>query len=168
MFVEKNPDLDLTGLTFQDYERIFHNSVQQYESVMSMNTPDLSEFRDTGGKMITWHGIDDLLIYVNGSRQYSEAVQALDPGVRDYHRCFEAPGVMHYLHDKGFFPNSSFAALVDWVEKGVEPEALEGIRSSVDEGDKSKRPVCNYPLVARYVGGDPSKSEWFDCAKSFV
>ena len=49
---------------------------------MSANDPDLSAFRNAGGKMIMWHGLDDQLIMPNGSSAYYEAVERTDPTVR--------------------------------------------------------------------------------------
>ena len=57
LFIEKDPSFNQLNLTHEAYDSIFHASIQQYESIISTNDPDLSAFRDNDGKMITWHGL---------------------------------------------------------------------------------------------------------------
>jgi hypothetical protein len=66
-------------MSFEDFETIFHQPNQQYQSILSTNDPDLSAFRAAGGKMITWHGPADNLIFPNGTVQYYEQVTAVGP-----------------------------------------------------------------------------------------
>lgn len=44
---------------------------------MNSNHPDLSEFRDRGGKMITWHGLADNIILPNGTLNHRQRVEEL-------------------------------------------------------------------------------------------
>lgn len=57
-FVQKDPEWNYTLINSVDeYARLFHASVQQYDSIVGTSDPDLSEFRDAGGKVITYHGL---------------------------------------------------------------------------------------------------------------
>ncbi|EXJ78548.1 hypothetical protein A1O1_08949 [Capronia coronata CBS 617.96] len=108
--------------------------------------------------------------------------------VTDYYRLFLAPGVQHCGYGPGALPINVMERLRDWVEYGVAPDVLEGEsfpdhtrypgtdgetvdisgNQFVDDKKKFTRPVCMYPLVARYVGhGDPRRAENFECAESF-
>lgn len=56
MFVEKNKTFDYNTISRRDFDRIFHASVAQYTSMLGTNDPDLSAFRDAGGKLMVFHG----------------------------------------------------------------------------------------------------------------
>lgn len=56
MFVEKNKTFDYNTISRRDFDRIFHASVVQYTSMLGTNDPDLSAFRDAGGKLMIFHG----------------------------------------------------------------------------------------------------------------
>ncbi len=56
-FILKNPDADISNITSSDLYSLYHSSVQQYESVMGTNDPDLSAFRDRGGRLLGYHGL---------------------------------------------------------------------------------------------------------------
>lgn len=83
--------------------------------------PDLSEFRDVGGKIITWHGLADPLIFPNSAANYYDHVKRLYPGVSNYFGYFEVPGVEHCEGGVGPVPTPSLDSLVAWVENGSPP-----------------------------------------------
>lgn len=56
LFVKKDPSYDISNITRHEYEGLFHAAVQEYTSIIGTNYPDLSEFRNSGGKMIAYHG----------------------------------------------------------------------------------------------------------------
>lgn len=59
-------------------------------------------------------------------------------------------------------------SLVKWVEEGVVPETLEAATMPTGKDEApAYRPLCLYPLVAAYVGGDTSDAASFECAESF-
>ncbi|CAD6448972.1 25ac14c8-bfcb-417a-937f-432641856187-CDS [Sclerotinia trifoliorum] len=163
LFIEKNATFPLQNITHQQFERIFHASIQQFTSIIGTSDADLSEFRDAGGKLISWHGLADQLIFPNGTSTYYEEVQELDENVRDYYRYFEAPGVGHCAGGNGPFPYEAFDALVSWVEKGEAPEVLKAKSLPGVNGTVIERNLCLYPLVSKYVGGDPMVASSFKC-----
>ncbi|KAG3184780.1 hypothetical protein PC129_g25292, partial [Phytophthora cactorum] len=55
-FVEKNKSFDYKTVSRRDFDRIFHESVAQYASIIGTSDPDLSAFRDAGGKLLVFHG----------------------------------------------------------------------------------------------------------------
>ncbi|KAL4958845.1 Tannase/feruloyl esterase [Aspergillus stella-maris] len=140
----------LINLTHAEYDTILRQSVSQFESILSANDPDLTDLRNAGGKMLTWHGLSDQLIPPNGTYNYYDRVLENDPSAGDYYRFFPAPGVQHCDGGKGIFPRNMLDVLVDWVENGVVPER-------VDVSDGERRGVlCPYPkqLVKAEGGSD--------------
>lgn len=57
LFVAKDPNNDLSNLTHAEFDSLVHASGQIYRSTISTDDPDLSRFRDAGGKLVTFHGL---------------------------------------------------------------------------------------------------------------
>ena len=98
---------------------------------------------------------------INYYRQMAERYQSRNDrtgfeGVQSFYRLFHAPGVGHCgapifsLGTTGPWPTNGadFAALVDWVEKGIAPSQVIG-HSSLPA---LSRPLCPYPQTAKYKG----------------
>ena len=186
LFLFKQPKdlVNLSAVTHQQYADLFQQSRQEYESFLGSRDPDLSAFARDGGKMITWHGLADQLIFPNGSRNYYESVlkhfeqhdvryhstkslqreedaQKSLKDVTDFYRYYEAPSVAHCMGGSGPYPGSmidvggAFEQLVSWVEEGVRPDVLDAM-SDDREGGRLTRPICMWPKVAKYSG----KGDW--------
>lgn len=168
VFIAKDATFNIRDLTRRDYDRIFRQSVNQYASIIGTESPDLTDMKLAGTKMISWHGMQDQLIPVNGTVDYYKRAVGFDPGVADYYRLFLAPGVEHCGGGPGFDPsNAVFATLRAWVENGTVPERLEAIAAAVGgSNDSSTRTgyLCPYPKVFTYIGGDANSASSFDCA----
>ncbi|TKA64788.1 hypothetical protein B0A55_08971 [Friedmanniomyces simplex] len=166
--VMRGQEIDLSDMDEEAFWNTLRRSVSEFASVISTNDPDLSEFKAAGGKMITWHGLADQLIPVNGTSDYYEKVLALDPEARSFFRYFEAPGVQHCMGGPGAAPDTVLDTIIKWVEQGIAPETLDAATVPADKAEAAKhRPLCPYPLVAAYVGGDLAESGSFECAESF-
>ncbi|KAF4462892.1 tannase precursor [Fusarium albosuccineum] len=164
-FVLQNSSANLQGMTHSEYSRLFRQSVNRFASVIGTADADLTDFKNAGGKLISWHGTADQLIPFNGSVDYYERVLAGDPKATDYYRFFEAPGVEHCSGGKGWYPGSAFDALVKWVEGGVAPETLYAKSIDTDGSAAKTRDarLCLYPKQLTYVDGDPSLASSFTC-----
>lgn len=57
LFVQKDPAFSVSNMTHTEFDRLFHASVQQFTSIIGTNDANLAEFRDAGGKMLTYHGL---------------------------------------------------------------------------------------------------------------
>lgn len=164
--LKEDPDFDLTTLTREDFVRLFSHSVIRYDPVLASNNPDLSRFRDRGGKILMVHGSADELIPIKGTRRYHDSVARFDTchNVSDYYRYFEAPGMAHCFGGNAPQPNDAWTAMVKWVEHGQAPEQLVASWS-----DGGSRPLCQYPLVARYSGmGDWKDYNNYYCAETHL
>lgn len=168
-FVAKDPDLDIGNLSNEEYFRILHLSRNEFRSILGTSDPDLSPFKARGGKMITWHGLADQLIFPNGSVDYYQRVSEEVSDVQDFYRFFEAPGVAHCSGGAGAQPVGELEALVQWVEHGVAPETLAATNVTLNGAKPGpgeslpKRKICAWPKEQKYSGGDPLVAESFDC-----
>ncbi|KAK1141526.1 hypothetical protein N8T08_008938 [Aspergillus melleus] len=161
-FVLQDPSIDLTQLDHHDLDTIFASSKARYNAIIGTDNPDLSAFKFTGGKMITWHGLADPLIFPKGTEHYYRQAEALDPALRDFYRFFPAPGVNHCRGGDGPIPVDPLSAVVEWVEQGVAPESIAAKAS-----DGRRRNLCPWPLVSVYKGGDAMDAENYACEESF-
>ncbi|KAF2137061.1 uncharacterized protein K452DRAFT_291853 [Aplosporella prunicola CBS 121167] len=126
-FVLRDPSSQPLNLTRNDLAPLIRASNNVYASVISAADPDLTDFKAAGGKLLSWHGMDDQLIPVRGSEVYYRDVLERDAGAAAYFRLFEVPGVWHCHGGKGPLPLEAFDRLVGWVERGEVPEVLRGV-----------------------------------------
>ena len=164
-FLTQDPKLDGNTLTPASFERLWEQSLDQYGSVFATDNPDLTAFRDRGGKAILWHGWADQLITAEGSVDYYTRVQQQMGGPKktaEFIRLFMAPGVAHCGGGAGPTPGGQLEALMTWVEDNKAPESLLATRPA-QNGPARTRPVCAYPLVAKYKGSGST-----DDAANFV
>jgi hypothetical protein len=56
-FAMKDPDFDYENLTLEQFYDILRDSRDEYAPYVGSDNPDLSAFRQRGGKMITYHGL---------------------------------------------------------------------------------------------------------------
>jgi Tannase and feruloyl esterase len=168
-FLEENAEYNTSSITYDKFNQLFAQANEEYNSVIGINDPDLSAFRDAGGKMITWHGMADNLVSSEGTIKYYQEVentvgQDVTP---DFYRLFLAPGAGHCYSQNGPIPTDVLAPLVDWVESGVAPETLAAQLVGPGNVDVTSN-ICLYPLVQRYDGeGDPNSASSYTCATSF-
>jgi len=167
----QDPSWDWQTMTYEHYLLLFQQSVLQYQAVIATDDPDLSGFRDAGGKVVFWHGAADPLIFFRGSVDYYERLVAATGGAKQtdkFARFFVAPGVGHCGGGQGAAPTDALDAVVRWVEQGRAPAHLSGQRTDSAGNVVLTRPVCQYPLVARYKGhGDTMDAKNFICANGF-
>ncbi|KAF7939337.1 uncharacterized protein EAE97_007417 [Botrytis byssoidea] len=163
-FVVNNASFSLDNVTQQEFARLIHSSVQQYASIIGTADPDLSAFKETGGKILPWHGLSDQLIPSLGTEKYYGEVEQRDENVRDFYRLFEAPGVQHCSGGNSPYPVDLMGALVQWVEQGVAPDVLAARTTPTGNTTVIERNLCPYPLVQKYVGGDSNVASSFVCS----
>ncbi len=167
-FLNQNPQWDWTGLTAASYEHFVDQSVEEFSTVFATDNPDLSAFRDRGGKIVLWHGWADDMIPTEGSIDYYQRVQRQMGGAEktaEFARLFLAPGVGHCSGGPGPQPAGQFDAVVRWVEEGKAPEVLNAVRRDLAGAVVRSRPLCQFPLAAKYKGtGSTDDAANFVCA----
>ncbi|KAK1711820.1 Tannase/feruloyl esterase [Colletotrichum lupini] len=144
LFVARDPNFDLSHVSQAEFDWMAHQGRQRYNSIIGTDDPDLSAFRDGGGKLITFHGLIDELLPPKGSTKYYNRVSDLIPGVHDFYRHFEVPGMGHCGGGRSGEPTSLFGQLRAWVENGTAPDHTL-VRVTVPDGNVQDRILCPYP-----------------------
>ena len=150
-----DPTWEWTTLDYDNYLQFFRDSVDKVGPIMASDNPDLSAFRDRGGKVLMWHGFADPLIVPEGTIDYYDRVtQRLGGGygrTTEFARLFMAPGVGHCGGGAGPQPQNLFQAVVDWVESGKAPDRVLASKP-LPGGGAQTRPLCPYPSFATWTG----------------
>ncbi|WP_172381193.1 tannase/feruloyl esterase family alpha/beta hydrolase [Streptomyces sp. MNP-20] len=165
-WLEKQPSFDVATITYERFARLFRQSRAEYGKVIGTDDPDLSAFRKSGGKLLSWHGEADEYIPPQGTVQYRRQVERAMGGARrvdGFYRLFLAPGTPHCGLNRGKGTTDDLGALRAWVEHGEAPAVLPA--TLVDaQGRSVTRDLCGYPRVSRYRGhGDPADATGFRC-----
>ena len=165
-WIKQDPNFDWKSLGYKGFDEYFNQSVKMFNQIMGTDNTDLSQFKEKGGKMIIWHGLDDRLIAPKGSIQYYNDVLKTMGGidnVNNFAKLYLAPGVDHCNGGDGPDKIDGFESLVDWVENGREPTTL--IAKKIENGQVTmQRPLCQYPQQTIYTGnGDTNNPKNFLC-----
>ena len=129
-FLLLDPQYNITSLTWAEFELLFNQSVDQYTEVIGTDEPDLSGFRDGGGKMMIIHGLADQLVPPQGTIEYFGKVQTEmgGPGTTsEFARLFLVPGADHSLSGAGPLPSGQLDALIRWVEEEKAPDYINTV-----------------------------------------
>jgi feruloyl esterase len=151
----------------------YQKAEDTFAPILNATSPDLSAFRQRGGKLLQYHGWNDQLISAQNSIDYYESVVAKMGGGRpraqalqdtqSFYRLFMAPGMGHCSGGTGPNTFDMQSVLAQWVEKGTAPEQVVATRSTGGVVDRL-RPLCVYPKTAVYSGkGDTNEASSFAC-----
>ncbi|KAG2785169.1 hypothetical protein Pcac1_g5289 [Phytophthora cactorum] len=134
--------------------------------LLDATSPDLTAFKNAGGKLILWHGWSDEHISPRTTIAYHETLQKQMGGVEqvaEFERLYLLPGVQHCGRGEGMAAIDLVTPLLEWVEQGNAPHK---IITSTDLDDDlppwmpkpatptvtRSRPVFPYPRLAKYTG----------------
>ncbi|KAJ5613029.1 hypothetical protein N7510_006223 [Penicillium lagena] len=133
---------------------------------------DLSPFRNAGGKVLHYHGMQDQLISSEDSKLYyahvSDTMKLPPPDLDEFYRFFTISGMGHCGAGDGAYgigqgvgtydgndpEDNVLMAMVKWVEEGVPPETVRGAKFVDGPGSavEYKRKHCRYPRRNVYKG----------------
>src|SRR5687768_10663645 len=164
-FLLQDSKWDFTTLTPAGFAMLFQQSVEQYGDIIGTDNPDLTRFRDRGGKIIIYHGLADQLIPAAGSIHYYKRLQQHLGGpekTAKFARLFLAPGIDHGFRGAGPTPIHLNEAIIHWVEHGQAPEQLFAEIRDPNGKLIRTRPLFPYPNMAKYKGtGDSNDAANF-------
>jgi hypothetical protein len=165
-YLAQDAKWDWTTLTLAGFEQLWTKSVEQYGAVIGTDNPDLTRFRDRGGKVIIYHGMADQLIPAAGSIDYYKRVQERMGGAKNtvqFARLFLVPGVDHGFRGAGATPVGASEAVVRWVEEGSAPDKLMSEKRDATGKIIRTRPLFPFPQITVYKGSGST-----DDAENFV
>jgi feruloyl esterase len=113
------------------------------------------------GKMILYHGVSDQGMAAGALTDWYDKV-ITDTGARtpDFARLFFVPGMTHCGGGQSTDRFDMLTAIQAWVEEGRAPDRIVATGAAFPG---VSRPLCPYPSVARYVGGDVTRESSFQC-----
>ncbi|KAF1998516.1 tannase and feruloyl esterase [Amniculicola lignicola CBS 123094] len=159
-------DFNSSKIGYADFMALWAQANVEFGWLLNAEDPDLRPLQKAGGKLLTWHGLMDYIIPAPNTLSYRKRVEFEMGGskaVNEFYRVFFAPGVGHCGLGAGPMPTNPFEQLVDWVEKGEAPEALEA-EASNEYGELVTRDICLYPRKSKYMGvGDPKRASSWTC-----
>lgn len=154
------PDPDLNPMDF-DFDR----DVKRTRHTGAMSDAD-STFLETfarHGKMIVYNGLSDQGMASSVLADwYDEVVSVNGESIRESVRLFFIPGMCHCSGGRATDRFDMLEAIMAWVEEGRAPDRIEATGEAFPG---VSRPLCPYPLVARYKGGDVNEADSFECTE---
>jgi feruloyl esterase len=130
------------------------------QATLSPTNPDLSAFRQHGGKLLVYHGWSDPALSPNMSIKYIDEVYAKDANARNDVRLFMLPGVLHCQGGPGPDRVDALDVIDKWVKDGKAPDE---VNASFATGGGARK-VCAYPKATAYKGtGDGRNPDQFEC-----
>jgi feruloyl esterase len=159
-FLYNDPDWTYVGYDLNYLRR----DSQRVAQTLDATDPDLSAFRERGGKLLMYTGWNDAANTALGTIHYYEQVLEYDPGAAADVRLIMMPGVDHCFGGDG--PDwVNFLEEIDrWVETGDAPEHLTAHWLNEQMQPDGSRTVCAYPGYLKYKGsGDTRDASSFSC-----
>jgi hypothetical protein len=165
-----DPTWSVSQLNYDNFQAFMQKTMLMMNSLTASENPDLSAYRNRGGKIVMWQGFADQLIPSEDSIDYYNSVTNFLGGgygqTQQFFRHFMAPGVAHCGGGAGPQPQNLFQTVVNWVENGVAPNTILATKSLPD-GSTESRPLCPYPAEAKYIGsGSTNDAANFVCSAS--
>jgi feruloyl esterase len=148
-------------------------AVQQAAWLLNATSPDLTRYRDRGGKLLLYHGWNDANNSPEATIGYYESIESAlavapnprDIAVPDFARLFMVPGMAHCSGGIGTAEFDAQLAIENWVERDIAPDRIEAERVENNQVVRT-RPLCPYPQTARYRGtGNSDRSGSFVCTE---
>jgi pimeloyl-ACP methyl ester carboxylesterase len=132
--------------------------------VLDATNPDLTAFREHGGKLLMYFGWADPQLNPRMGLEYYEDVTAkMGPSTPEFARLFMAPGMFHCGGGVGTSTFDTATPLVRWVEEGTAPASIPAARIANGQTVRT-RPLCPWPEVAQYSGsGSIDDAANFSC-----
>jgi feruloyl esterase len=140
--------------------------MEELHQILDATDTDLSAFRQRGGKMMMYFGWADPQLNARmGVEYYEQVVEKMGASTNEFFRLFMVPGMFHCGGGVGTSQFDPATPVVNWVEAGKAPDRIEASRVLAGKTVRT-RPLCVYPLVARYRGsGSIDEAANFACVK---
>ncbi len=131
------------------------NALFALASLNDATMADIRPFRDSGAKLLLWHGANDAALSSNATIEYFNNVKTAvgAASVDTFARLYIAPGVNHCSGGPGADSADLLTALDNWVVNGTAPGTLTAQKLNAATGATDfSRPLCQYPQYPKYTG----------------
>ncbi|HOB95777.1 MAG TPA: tannase/feruloyl esterase family alpha/beta hydrolase [Aquabacterium sp.] len=157
------PDPSLSTVNF-DFERDPARMAAFHAVYDTADDVDLAGFRQRGGKLLFFTSLADPIF---SPLELADDQQRLHTrhgaaAASQFARAFFVPGMTHCSGGPATDDFHGLGALVRWVEQGEAPQRVPA-RGSGAVPATVNRPLCAWPTVARYDGGDTNAAASFSC-----
>lgn len=153
------PDPTITPENF-DFDRAAALTAQT-GAINDPTSTYMTSFVQHGGRLLIYQGVSDPVFSANDIMAWYDKL-ARDAGPpQDWARLFLVPGMNHCQGGPSTDRFDALAALQAWVEDGRTPDRLVATGAAFPG---QSRPLCPYPKVARYGGGDKASADSFACS----
>jgi feruloyl esterase len=155
-------DLDLSAAERSIYASNTEFPQSAWQDI-GMHSSDLRAFFARGGKMMVPHGAADPVFSLLDTLQWWDRVEArFGRQTSDHLKVYPVPGMAHCFGGPAVSDYDLLQPMVDWVERGKTPSILARAGDQTPWPGRT-RPLCAWPRIARYRGGDHEKAESFAC-----
>jgi feruloyl esterase len=152
-----DPDLDPLQFDFDRDMAATAETAAINDAVGTLHTT----FAERGGKMIVYHGLSDQAMWTGALTQwYEKLTPRNEEGPQSWARLFLVPGMTHCGGGQSTDRFDMLTAIQQWVEHGQAPDRVVATGRAFPD---ISRPLCPYPKVARFDGGNPDRQESFSC-----
>ncbi|KAF9873013.1 hypothetical protein CkaCkLH20_09523 [Colletotrichum karsti] len=148
-FVEKDSGATLPNITDETFDTIYRSVKLVFASNLETDEVDLRDFRNAGGKLITYHGLADQSISPGGTLRYYNKVNDFVGNASSFYKYYRVPGLEHCWGGKGGQPEAIFSQLRAWVENGTEPQSSPVVVKTLDD-TYQQQILCPYPQKALF------------------
>lgn len=152
------------GMKSTDFD--FDKDVVKTNEIGGLNDADktdLSTFKARGGKMIIYEGVSDPVFSANDIRDWYKKLVENMGNVDSFTRLFMVPGMNHCGGGPAMENFDALTALEKWTEENIAPDYIVGKAGKEYPDPNKEQPLCPYPKIATYVGGDKNKASSFEC-----
>ena len=161
--IDNLPNLD--GVTYDTLVNWTKIGFDRYYDSLQTTLPDLSAFRDAGGKLLHFHGESDPSIPSASSVRYWQSVRSVmypdrqtdaeaRDAMQDWYQFYLVPGAAHCgtnALQPGPYPRNNMEIMIDWVERGERPSRLNATVASGRNAGETQM-LCQWPDRPRWRG----------------
>jgi feruloyl esterase len=163
-----------------DAPKIFATSGVYSESAWSFMTPpdetNLAALKQRGAKLMVYHGTSDPVFSSNDTTDWYQRLTTANGGdASNFARLYTVAGMNHCSGGPSTDQFDMLTPLVAWVEQGKAPDSVVATARDASNavpntdvpaawGAGRTRPLCPFPKVARYQGGDVNAASSFACS----
>ena len=149
-----NPGFDLEHF---DFDRDPAKTYQTGALNDAIST-DLSTYRAGGGKLLVITGVSDPVFSAKDQRDWFAQLQQDTAGTDSFARLYMVPGMTHCGGGNAYSDFDPLTALEQWHDHNTAPEQL-----TATHANGKQMPLCAWPKIATYTGGDESKAASYQC-----